>query len=156
MSFSFEKNDSVESLPAADIVAPVERKDILTSERSLPVKIPKQEANNFIVEVSASDLRRIRDKLAPYSKKTFSWSEILIGLGGASLGAILGALASQVPMSSFRGFIFYVVCPMVLVGTIVRYFSESKSSQINTVNLANELLSELPDPDEAIEKERSK
>jgi hypothetical protein len=58
-------------------------------------------------------------------------------------------------MQSPLGIVFYVICPMITVGTIVRYFSESKLAQLNTVNLANELLSELPNPEETIEKKTS-
>jgi hypothetical protein len=90
MSLSFDNDDTVDSLPIADIVAPVGAEDTLTSQRSFPVKIPKQDADDFIIEVSARDIKRVREKVIPYSQTKFSWSEILIGFGGTSLGATLG------------------------------------------------------------------
>lgn len=71
-----EEQDQVREIPAADISVTVDETSVVTSERSFPVKIPSKDANDFVLEIHASDIRRIRNRLSRYRNVRFSWCEL--------------------------------------------------------------------------------
>ena len=149
----FNQQESVESLPIADISAPHGGSNVSTTTRNFTVKISQKDADDFVVEVNASDLTHIRDKATSYlEEQRFLSAELLLGFGCVSIGATLSALLSRVPLDSTNGFVFYIIAPVFAVGLIVKYSSDRKLQMRTGNDLAKDILSEISNPDDAIEK----
>jgi len=80
----------------------------------------------------------------------FTWGELLFGIATSSAGAIAGALTTDIQLDSPKGVVFYVVLPMVTVGTFVAYLFCRTSSFGKASEIARELLTAIPDPDKAL------
>lgn len=149
----FNQQEYVESLPIADISAPHDGGKVSTTTRDFTVKIPQKDADAVLLEVNASDLTHIRDKATSYlEEQRFLPAELLLGLGCISIGATLSALLSRVPLDSTNGVTFYIVAPVVAVGSIVKYSSDRKLQMRTGNDLAKDILSDISNPDDAIEK----
>lgn len=147
---------SVQSLPAADIKAESVQTSEVFAIRTLAIRIPKEEQNDFIVEVRASQLLKARDKLEKVSKPKFPLYEVLLGISTTFLGAFMGGLASDLILSELKGIIFLVICPIIGVATFVAYVLQRRIDNIISADVANELLHELPDPNHTTEKGNGK
>lgn len=144
------REDTTESLPAADVKVE-SGKDHLTVAHNFEVKQSESKLNDTAIIVFESSLRKCRSKLESLEKQEISLTEVLLGISTASLGGILGALASGVPFElTFGSISFYVFLPMLLVGCLVAYIFKRKEQFRNPSNIARDLLEELPDPDKTI------
>lgn len=149
----FNQQESIESLPVADISAPHGGSEVSTTNRNFTVKIPQKDADDFIVEVNASNLTCIRDKATSYlEEQRFLSAELLLGVGCVLIGALLTALLSRVPLDSTNGVVFYIMAPVFAVGLIAKYSSDRKLQMRTGDDLAKDILSEVPNPADAIEK----
>lgn len=153
MSLRFDETDSARLMPAADITAPHAGSNVTTTQRSLPVKLPEKDAGDFVIEVNASDLRRIRRTVESCRECTLPRHDLLLGLACLFAGSAMSAVISQVALSSWQGVLFYILAPVVATGALVWYLCDRRLDSISASRLANDLLAEIPNPDRAVQKE---
>jgi len=138
---------TVESIPAADVqIIPSEQSIIMT--QTYPVKQSERDRDDFIIRVRASTLERCRHQLRDIKNPRFTWGELVFGIATLSAGAIAGALTTDIQLDSQKGIIFYVILPMVAVGSFVAYLFYRAISFSKASEIARDVLAELPDPDE--------
>lgn len=147
---------SATSVPAADVTAPVNSGQII--HQSFPLRQPEEEANEILVQVRGSSLRKIRRRLDSLVSPRFPWPEVLLGLSTLSFGGSLGAVASRTAWATVENgvatlnwvaFVFYALFPMIGVGAAVGYASLRYFTARNASSVAQDMLEELPDPDRA-------
>lgn len=141
--------------PAADVTAPpVDAGSVMHA--SYPVRQSEEEANEIVVPVRGTTLRRVRKRLSTLLSGTFPWSEVLLGAATLFLGASFGAYGSGVPWASLengaavanpRAILFYAALPIVGVGAAVGYFCLRHFSGRTASTVAQDSLDDLPDPD---------
>jgi len=146
---------SIITVPAADVTAPpVDAGSIV--HQSYPLRQPEEEANEILVQVRGTTLRRVRKRLSTLASGGFPWPEALLGVATLSLGASFGAFGSSIPWAILdngaaaanpRAILFYVVLPIVGVGALVGYFCLRHFTTRSASTVAQDLLDELPDPD---------
>ena len=68
----------------------------------------------------------------------------MFGISMLLWGAIFSALISKVPLESVHGILFYILAPMIAVGTGVAYFIRRGNSRDSNRAVANALLEALP------------
>ena len=100
--------------------------------------------------VRASILESCRRRLEKIENPRFTWGELLLGIATLAAGAIAGALTTDIQLNSPKGIVFYVLLPMVAVGSFVAYLFCRTTSFGQASEIAKEVLMELPDPDKAI------
>lgn len=144
--------ETASSLPVADATLSTNSK-IVTTNYEYPVKQAEEDKNDFIVEVKASKLRKVRSKLELLANERFPLYECLLGIASAFLGAFLSGLASDMVLNSSKGIIIFIVCPIVATGTGVAYFYQRRISVNPPKVLINDIMDDLADPDKAIGKE---
>lgn len=72
-------------------------------------------------------MRKCRTKLEKISNQEIKSPEVLLGISTASIGSILGALASEVKFElGWSGIIFYALLPMVFIGCAVGFYFKRK------------------------------
>jgi len=148
---------SIAAVPAADVTAPpVDTGSVV--HQSYPLRQPEEDATEILVRVRGTTLRRVRKRLAILISGRFPWPELLLGLATLSLGCSFGGLASGVPWAviksgvaapSSRALLFYVLFPILGVGSLVGYFCLRHFGGQAASAIAQDLLDELPDPDRA-------
>ncbi|NLC13252.1 MAG: hypothetical protein GX768_04320 [Chloroflexi bacterium] len=136
--------------PAADVRAPGVGEGSQVTY-TYPIRQPENDFNDFQVGVRASVLKRCRERLKEVATQSFPFSELLLGISTLFAGAALSALVSGVNLGSWRGVLFFVILPMVAVGTGVAYGMQRRANIEASKNIAQEILNELPDPDRSIE-----
>jgi hypothetical protein len=140
----------VAAQPAADIRAPqVGEGNQVTY--TYPIRQPEEDFNDFQVGVRASVLKRCRVRLQTIVAQGFSLQEIMLGISTLTAGGALSALISGVELGSWRGVVFFVILPMVAVGSGVGHWMLRRSDLRSTAHLAQEILNDLPDPDRSID-----
>lgn len=135
-----------ESIPAD---APV------TTTVKYPVRQPRDERNDFFVEVRASVLRKARRKVAQLARGPFPWYEVALAISTTSLGVFLAAVPQgdvKLDSKSIPPLWFLVVA----VGLGVAYFFLRVRYVELPSTAATDLLNEIPDPDQALDKEASR
>lgn len=145
----------VATVPAADVTAPpVDAGSIV--HQSYPLRQPEEDANEILVRVRGTTLRRVRKRLSTLLVGKFPWPEVLLGLATLFFGASFGALGSSVPLATLDNgaavanplaILFYVVLPFFGVGAAVGYFCLRHLSGRTASAVAQDLLDDLPDPD---------
>lgn len=141
---------TVVSIPTADIN--VERKDgMLQTMFAYPVRMPEEYKQDFMVPVRASVLSSCRTRLAALHGENPKINEVLFGFAMASFGASLNSVAAKVPLDSTAGFVSFVILPAVFVGTMVAYVFRRRDTNRQSVELAREVLGDLPDPEHTID-----
>lgn len=107
---------------------------------------------DFMVEIAASTLRRIRNKLAGISKIRFRFADISLALATLAGGGFLTALSGGSQFGINQWWLFYSICPVVTVAGLVTYFFMIHFPLGQSVTVANDILAELPDPDQLTPK----
>lgn len=133
-------------VPAADVTAPPPEGSSVVHQ-AYPLKQPEEEINEFLVQVRGSVLRRVRRKLGGLIHTRFPWPEFLLGLSTLSAGGALGAVASGVVWNTCEAVIFYLILPVLAVGSGVAYVLLRQLAARSASLVAQDLLEELPDPD---------
>jgi hypothetical protein len=139
----------IASIPAADVAAPLSTVGTIVHQ-SFSVKQPAEDSAEFIMHVRASSLRRARTKLAQLAHARFPWPELLLGLATLALGATLGAIPAKLEFGSPLGIFFYTAMPVLGCSGLVAYLFLRRSTLVDVHLIANEALSEIPDPVRAI------
>lgn len=146
---------NVVAVPAADVQAPPPNPATVVHE-SYPLLQSEEDANEILVRVRGSTLRRVRKRLASLKHEGFPWSEVLLGLATLSFGASLGALASKLPWAevesgiatpTISAILFYVVLPLIGAAAAVAFFMRRYHTRVQAASVATELLEDLPDPE---------
>lgn len=153
MSEVFKPIETAGSLPVADISysnTGVNGTDQVTTNYQYDVKRPAEYQNDFIIEVKASQIRRIKEKIANVSESKYPIHEILLGVSSVSIGAFLSALISGVKLDSCLGIIMYLICPVIASGTGVAYFFTRYMNLTTIKDLASSIDENLIDPDDVI------
>lgn len=136
--------------PAADVRAPqVGEGNQVTY--TFPIRQPEEDFNDFQVGVRASLLKRCRARLRSISGDRFPLPEVLLGIATLTAGATFSAVISGVQLDSWRGVVFFVILPMVAVGSGVAYGMLRHFSLRTTQQLAEDILADLPDPDRSLD-----
>jgi hypothetical protein len=137
---------TVDSIPTADMQIMPSAHGFMMNQ-TYPVKQPERDKRDFIIPVRASVLDRCRCRLEEIRNPRFTWGELLLGIATSCAGAIAGALTTDIKLDSLKGIGFYVVLPMVAVGTFVAYLFCRTHSFGKAADIAREVLTEIPDPD---------
>ena len=146
---------SVTVVPAADVTAPPIDTGSMVHQ-AFPLRQPEEEANEILVRVRGSILRRVRKRLSSLVVYGTPWPEVLLGTATLLLGATFGGLGSGLPWAAIvsgvavpnpRAVVFYVVFPVLGVGAVVGYFLLRHFTARSASLVAQEALEELPDPD---------
>lgn len=139
---------SAASMPAADVQARTDQSESLVHQ-AFPVRQPAVDADEFLVQVRASTLRRCRSRLANTAVRPFPWHELLLGTCTLSMGGVIGAVASGVEFSSIGGMFFYALLPALGAGTGVAYLFQRARHFSDPQRVMREVLEDLPDPEVA-------
>jgi hypothetical protein len=119
--------------------------------QTFPILQPGEDWNDFQVGVRASVLRRARERLSSQSLQRVPVPELLLGTATLTAGASLSALVAEVDLSSIRGGLFYILAPIIAVGTATAYGFMRHIRSLSSEQLAKEILRDLPDPEKAVE-----
>jgi hypothetical protein len=146
----FPQEAPVTGLPAADVQAPQtgEGNQVIYT---YPIHQPEEEFNDFQVGARASMLKRARKRLNLIINQSISIWEVLLCISSVSLGAVMSAIIAGIKLASWKGIMFYVVLPMVAVGTGVGGAMHRSSGSLTSKRLAREAFDNLPDPERSIE-----
>lgn len=136
--------------PAADVQAPQVGEGSQVTY-TYPIRQPEEDFNDFQVGVRASLLKRCRVRLQTVAAQGFPLPELLLGISTLAAGAALSAVISGVQLGSWRGVVFFVILPMVAVGSGVAYGMLRRFSLRDTQHVAEDILNDLPDPDRSID-----
>jgi len=136
--------------PAADVQAPqVGEGNQVTY--TYPIRQPEEDFNDFQVGVRASLLKRCRARLRTIAAQGFPLPELSLGVSTLAGGAALSAVVSGVQLGSWRGVVFFVILPMIAVGSGVAYGMLRSFGPRATQHIAEDILKDLPDPDRSID-----
>lgn len=138
------------SIPAADISVNVSDSGVTTTH-TFPVRQPRDYSNDFVVHVYASTLYRCRRKLEDITRTGFPINEVMLGLATTAVGAIAGAMASDIALASPKGIFFFVILPPFTGAFLVAYFFLRRDAHRHPSQIADEILDELPNPDQAMD-----
>jgi hypothetical protein len=140
---------TTDSIPVADMLFNASERGV-TMTQTYPIRQPERDANDFKIQVWASSLHRNRRRLQKIEERSFPWGEVLLSVSTFAAGAIASALTTSITLNSLSGIIFFVILPMVAVGSFVAYLFNRTTSLSNASEIAREVLQELPDPDKTI------
>lgn len=136
-------------IPVADIKGDPDQQPI-TIERSNEVKEDKTKTGSSDIIVNENVLERTREKLEEIRDNKPDYTEILLALCTVSFGAVLGAFSTGLKFElTFTSVVFYVILPMVFVGTGVSFLILKNLQTKEASIMAKELLELLPDPKKA-------
>ena len=135
-------------MPAADTKAPLRKKkspETAKNGTQTSIHAPSEEDTNF-EQMSHRLCGIFRNKLETIKNtKQSKTRDFLCGISCAALGCIGGAVLGGVsPLSSGYYFAEYAIAAMLAVGCGVAYFCFESKSELNTKEIANELLGYLP------------
>lgn len=122
----------------------------VTTTLEYEVKIPEEYLNDFMIKIYASDLRKARKILEEAKKSRFPIHEILLGISTTCLGCFLGALCSNIALTSVLGKVVYIIIPMAAVGSFIAYLFLRKNAIREANDIADKVLEYIVDPDSSV------
>lgn len=150
MDFS---NSSVSSIDASSVSIPKLAEDSgYSSQRAYAVKVPKDETNEFVVEIRSSDLKKASRYIDDLSEIDSKVREILLFLASVCGGSWLSTLASSSSVTGFYKVLFLDFFPLVTVGCLVAFFFVKSSEKKSASQISRELKDILPTPENTINK----
>ena len=149
MSDEFLPQRTVESIPTADVRADA-ADGKLTTTRTLAVKQPQEDQNDFVVYVYASKLHKCRRKLQSIKEAPFPIAEVLLGIATTCFGATIGALTTDIKLDSNKGVLFFIALPIIAVACSVAFLFYRHYTVRSSAQIASDILEELPDPDHTL------
>lgn len=131
--------------------------DSLYTSYTYEVRVPKQYKDDFMVQIRASDLKKIRKYCYEAKNSKLSWNEILLSVIGLTLGATISAIISKIPFEykSFVSIFSYNICPLITVGLMVWYWNNRKENMQNINDLVDKIEECIIDPDKDTNNGRS-
>lgn len=133
--------------PAADLQARPQLGEV--EFESLPVRRPPEDLNDVKIVVRGSVLTRCRAKLAIAAEAKFPWYELALALSSLAAGAVAGAIPADIQQGSGKYLVFFTILPVVAIGAFVAYLFLRHQRESGASNIAQSVLSELPDPEKA-------
>jgi hypothetical protein len=140
------------ALPAADIKAEKPTGDVYAM-RTFPIRIPNEDREDFVIEIRASQIVKSRRRLQKLARFQFPTSELLLGVASLLLGATFGSLVSDISLLELRGIWFFIIFPIIGCSALVAYFFLRRHDNMQSSEIAEEILSELPDPSNTSNKD---
>jgi hypothetical protein len=121
------------------------------------VRIPNQYKGEFMVEMRASDLRKVRKYCNEAKKSKFPINEILLAILGITVGVIITAFMDKIPFKelTFASIFSYNICPVITVAFSVLYYKNRKENIQNINELVEKIEEYIIDPDKDTDKGRS-
>ena len=102
MATSFEPLDTTTNCTVANVtISDSTLSGNATTTLMYPIKQPEEYVNDFMINLRASDIRKVRKYCEDAKKSSFPWSELLLAISTTCIGCFLGALASNVELNSF-------------------------------------------------------
>ena len=148
-----EVTTSETSLPVADFQSATSSNEGLTIRRDVAVK--QQDVKKEEILVDAQIIHRCRNNLEKIKNNQFTWNEILLGVAAAGVGIIASAYIADVKLDTGKGVFSFVITPCITVGAGVAYGILKALTHISASQIAEEILRDMPNPDEAVEVEVS-
>ena len=130
------------SLPAAAVrVSQQGEKTIL--QQNTTVELPAEYADDPMVLVRGTDIKRWRTRLKPLLGGRGILTEVLIGTAMLAFGGSLGALSSGVNLASVTGPFFYVLLPVVGTSTFIIHVALRSGEVKSAKSIAGEIVTDL-------------
>lgn len=141
-------NDSIDSFTIATDAT-------YTSSRNYAVAIPENDFSDSLVEIRASVLTEIRQKLDDAKSTGIAWIlDLLLAIGGVCWGGWLTYLLSNGTYSEAQKFIYGTLLFGLALATSVAYgIYKALISSGRNVSLSD-ILKLVPDPQKAVRKEQ--
>ena len=114
--------------------------------RTIPVRFPKEDDEEFKVGVSARVLTKCRESATKLAASAFPWAELLLAIAMLCFGAAISALIASVSLDSGKGRLLYIAPDVIGSSSLVAYFMLRKGWADDSHRIATELLEDLPDP----------
>lgn len=133
------------SVPVAEVTMPSGGE---FRSQAYPVRRPAQDVDDFLIECKASVLERCRSQLTRIVIPNFPFYELMLALSGAAAGVFFGALPTDITHAKSPSmWIFYFsVVPVFGVATLVAYLFLRRNEVQSASKIAEEVLTDLPDP----------
>lgn len=148
-----EVTKSETSLPIADFQSSTGNNEGLTIRRDVAVKQKLIKTEEILVD--AQIIHRCRNNLQKIRDNQLTWNEILLGVAAAGVGIIASAYIADVKLDTGKGIFSFVITPCITVGAGVAYGIVKNLLHISTSQIAEEILNDMPNPDETVEVEIS-
>jgi hypothetical protein len=130
------------SIPAAAVrVSQQGEKTIL--QQNTTVELPAEYAEDPMVLVRGTDIRRWRTRLKLLLGGRGVLTEVLIGIAMLAFGGSLGALSSGVTLSSSTGPFFYVLLPVLGTSTFIVHVALRSGEVKSAKSIAQEIVADL-------------
>src|SRR5690554_6378830 len=121
---------------------------------TFPVLSLDEDLNEKYIKIKLSQLKKIRTKILPYTRKMFNYTDLLLGLFTTLIGVIIGVLLSELGLDSWKGKWTYIALPILAAISGTSYFFIKHINQKNVSELANEVLENIPDTEQIIKNEK--
>lgn len=133
------------------------KENTLYTSYQYEVRIPNQYKGDFMVEMRASELRKIRKFCNEAKKNNFSINEVLLSILGITIGVILTALMEKIPFNelTFASIFSYHICPIITAALAVLYYKNRKENTKNINELVEKIEEYIIDPDKDTDNGRS-
>lgn len=113
-------------------------KGSLQYNQLVEIKVPVEDINEYKIAVRKSSIKKIKNACNEIQNNKFTWGELLIGICTMFFGAFLSAIISGVKYElNFLGVMFYTICPMIAVASLIGYIACRKSLIRDASYLAN-------------------
>lgn len=139
------------SLPIADFKSNTNGNEALTIRRDIAIK--QHDVKKEEILIDAQIIYRCRAKLQEIIDNKFIWNEVLLGIAAAGIGIITSAYFADIQLNSLKGVISFVIIPCITMGTGVAYIIFKNFTNVSAIQIAQEIMKDIPNPDEAVEVE---
>jgi hypothetical protein len=133
----------------------VKQEEEVTTTMTFPVLSLDEDLNEKFIKIKLSQLKKIRNKIFPYTQKKFNYTDLLLGLFTTLIGVIIGALLSELSLNEWKGKLTYIVLPILAAISGTSYFFIKHINQKNVSELAKEVLENIPDTEQISKSEKS-
>ena len=151
----FKIPPEVDSIPAADIHYDSQRSGAVTTTQTFKVFIPKSDAEDFVINVRASQLREAIHLISEHERGSSSghWSDLCLAgstlLAGTSLSSLTNPSLIVDNALTTIGVFHLVAFPTAAVALFFGFLMLRQPDQLTATNLCNSLKRRLPNPDDA-------
>jgi hypothetical protein len=133
----------------------IKQEEEVTTTMTFPVLSLDEDLNEKFIKIKLSQLKKLRNKIIPFTKKNFNYPDLILGVFTTLLGVIIGALISKLSLSEWTGKLTYIVFPILAAISGTSYFFIKHINQKSISDFANEILQEIPDTEQITKTEKS-
>ena len=123
-----------------------------SSRREYAVKVPSEEKTDFVIEVRASTIRKIRENLENAKSIDKPIIDILLCCASLFGGGFLGSFAAVGTLTGILKIFIVNICPVLSVGCFVAFFFLKSGLSQNKQLLIDQSIEMIPNPNDAIGK----